>query len=85
MVETAVGGSEGFVGQLRDMRRVTPKNIAVAGIREQAAGRFPLQKGVRRGEGPLHLVIHHALDGERAVFAQLVVPALLAEDLRLGV
>ena len=84
VVETAVGGGKGFIGQLRDMFRVAAGNKAVAGVREQKPGYFPLQKGVRCGEGSLHLAEHHALDGKRAAFVQLVMPALLAENLRLG-
>ena len=79
-----MGGGKGFIGQLRDMFRVAAGNKAVAGVREQKPGYFPLQKGVWCGEGSLHLIEHYALNGKCAAFVHLVMPALLAENLRLG-
>ena len=70
--------------QYASLLRVAAGNKTAAGVREQKPGYFPLQKSVRGGKSSLHLVEYHALDGKRVVFVQLVVPALLAENLRLG-
>ena len=83
MVEAAVGRKELFVGQIGDVRRVAAGLHAVGRIREDHPVQIAVDHPVHRGERALHLAVDHAHAAERTVLRKLVVPALLAEDVRV--
>ena len=73
-----------LVGQLRDHVRVPAGLLAVAVVRIQKLLDIPVQNALRGGINPLHLIVHHPVDGQGGVLIlHLVVPSLLEEDLFL--
>ena len=84
MIKPLVRGGKGFVGEGRDGLRVAAGDEAVRRIREQRARQRVGKQCVGVGKRALHLVQHHAGARQNAVL-QLIVPALLLEDLRLFV
>ena len=57
---------------------------AVAGVRVEQAVHLVVEEGVHVGVGALHLAVDHAVAAGASVLAELVVPALLQEDLLSG-
>ena len=84
-VEAAVVVQELLIAQLGDVLRVAAGDVAVGRVGVESAHDGVLLQLVRVGKGAAHLVVNHALAAERAVGVQLVVPALLAENLALCV
>ena len=79
MVEFAVGLQKPLVGEGRDRRRVAAGIEAVGAVRVQQPVRFFVQPVVQVAHGPLHFVIHHAV--ERGRFpVEIDAGALLHED-----
>ena len=82
MVIAPVEIQECLPGKLRDLFRIPAGLIRIGGIRVKGGQHLPLQHALRRGEGALHLIVNHAVQGQLPVLRlHLVVPALLAEDL----
>mmetsp|Transcript_4276 Transcript_4276/g.6879 ORF Transcript_4276/g.6879 Transcript_4276/m.6879 type:complete len:372 (+) Transcript_4276:3541-4656(+) len=83
-----VGGVEGLElveRQVGDLEGVAAAVHAVRVLGEERALRGSAHDGIGGAVHALHLVVHHALDGERSLRAlvQLVVPALLLQHLRV--
>ena len=84
MIEPLMRSGKGLVSQIRDGLRVAAGDEAVGRVREQRAGHGVYQQLVRIGKRALHLVEHNAGTRQNAA-VQLIMPALLPEDLRLFV
>ena len=82
-IKAPVEVQEALIRELGDVLRVAAGDKAVGRVRIERAHDGVLLQLVGVGEGAAHLVVDHALAAERAVLRELVVPALLAEDLAL--
>ena len=81
-----VVGDELLVGQLGDALRVAAADEAVAAVREQQTHGLRLHQLADIGESTLHLAVYNAVVIGLGVLAvELIVPALLHEDLGLFV
>ena len=84
-VVPAVGGEERLRGQVGDVFGIASGDEPVGRVREQTAVQRVDGQLVRIGESPFHLVEDNAPELHVAVLTEFVMPALLAEDLRLVV
>ena len=84
MIEPLMRGGKGLIGETRDGLRIAAGDEAVGRVREQRTVHGVYQQLVRVGKRTLHLVEHNAGARQNAV-VQLIMPALLLEDLRLFV
>ena len=82
-IEPLMGAPELLIGQLGDHRRIAAGGEPVAGVREEHGHDGLAHHVLGAGVGALHFVEDHALVAGHAVFVELIVPALLVEDLRL--
>ncbi len=82
MVILPVELQEFFVGKFRDHRRIPPGNPAIGGVRVQGFHFLSKQHIFRGGKRSLHLIVHHAVNGQLSLRAvQFIMPAFLAENL----
>ena len=84
MIEPLMRGGKGFIGKIRDGLGIAAGDEAVGRVREQRTVHGVYQQLVRVGKRTLHLVEHNAGSRQNAA-PQLIMPALLLEDLRLFV
>ena len=61
MIVGAVEIQELLVGQFRDILGISAGLVSVGRVREERVEHRPVQNALRGGEGPLHLVVHHAV------------------------
>ena len=80
-VEGPVECPELFVGQIGDRLRIPPRVAGVGGLGIEVFLEGLVHQGLRRGVGPLHLVVHDPGDGQLAVCVEFEVVALLEEGL----
>ncbi len=72
-----------FIGEVRDLRRISAGIVAVGRVRQQRAHRPLARNGVVGGVVPLHLVVDDAGALEVALIVELQPMPLLGEHLRL--
>ena len=81
VVISSVKIQELLIGQIRNALGISARIHAVGGIRKQGIHDLSLQHIIRRGIGPLHLIVDDAVDHDRIIrVLDLITPAFLAED-----
>ena len=82
LINNAGIGSVGLLTDISDgHRRIAAGYFAVRGIGIHGFHLLPKQHILRGGECTLHLIVHHAVDGQLSLqAAQLIMPALLPEN-----
>ena len=84
MIIGAVEIQELLIRKLRNILRITAGFHAIGIIREKIIHDLSVQHLVRGRKCPLHLIIYNTIIGKRSFFLlQMVIPALLAENLLL--
>ena len=82
MIIGAVEIQEFLIGQLRDKCRITAGILPITVVREQRLLGKAVKQTLRGGVSALHLIVHNAVVDQRRILRfQLVVPALLPENL----
>ena len=75
-----------LIGQFRYKGGIAAGLVGIAVVREQNRAGIAVQHALRRGEGALHLIVNHAVDGQVVLRGlHLIVPSLLQKDLGLPV
>ena len=84
MIIGAVEIQELLIRKLRNILRITAGFHAIGIIREKIIHDLSVQHLVRGRKCPLHLIIYNTIIGKRTfLLLQMVIPALLAENLLL--
>ena len=84
MIIGAVEIQELLIRKLRNILRITAGFHAIGIIREKIIHDLSVQHLVRGRKCPLHLIIYDTIIGKRTfLLLQMVIPALLAENLLL--